>query len=68
MGFSRYMVVCIDGQPVEKTMLAKVAQSLLLIKGCDASFVIARLENKEKSQRYLLEVPGHTMSKRLWKN
>ena len=46
--FSRYMVVCIDGQPVEKTMLAKVAHSLLLIKGCDASFVIARLENKEK--------------------
>lgn len=45
----RFMIVCIDREPVEKTMLAKVAQSLLLIRGVQASFAIARVKGKEKA-------------------
>ena len=47
--FDKYLIVCVDGQNYEKTMLAKVAQTLLLIKGCEASFVITKLDNKEKT-------------------
>ncbi|MCI6087217.1 MAG: DHH family phosphoesterase [Absicoccus porci] len=45
--YGRFMVVSVD-EPQDKTMLAKVAQSLTLVKGCQASFVIAPLKGKEK--------------------
>ncbi|MBP3853846.1 MAG: DHH family phosphoesterase, partial [Erysipelotrichaceae bacterium] len=40
-----FMVACLD-EAVDKAMLATVAQNLLLIKGCKASFVISRLKGK----------------------
>ena len=45
--YGHFMVVCVD-EPQDKTMLAKAAQSLTLVKGCYASFVIAPLKGKEK--------------------
>lgn len=44
---NQFMVACLD-EEVDKTMLAVVAQSLLLIKGCRASFVISRLKGKSQ--------------------
>ena len=45
---NKYLIVCIDSACYEKTTLAKVAQNLLLIKGCEASFVIAKVDKKDK--------------------
>lgn len=38
----RFMIVCEDHEIVDKTLLAQVSDALLLIKGCRASFTIAR--------------------------
>lgn len=38
----RFMIVCEDREIVDKTLLAQVSDALLLIKGCRASFTIAR--------------------------
>ncbi len=46
--FGRFMVACIEDESVDKTMLAKIAQSLLTIQGCVASFVIARLNGSRQ--------------------
>ncbi len=45
---NKYLIVCIDSTYYAKTTLAKVAQTLLLVKGCEASFVIAKVDKKEK--------------------
>lgn len=45
MVYGQFMVAAIEDEAVEKTMLAKLAQSLLLIKGCRAAFVMAKLPN-----------------------
>lgn len=37
-----FMIVCEEQEVVDKTLLAQVSDSLLLIKGCRASFTIAR--------------------------
>ncbi len=42
---SEFMIDCI-GQPVDKTTLAQVAQSLLTIRGCKAAFVFGPLTDK----------------------
>ncbi len=42
---NQFMVACLD-EAVDKTTLATVAQNLLLIKGCQASFVISRLKGR----------------------
>lgn len=38
----RFMIVCEDHEIVDKTLLAQVSDALLLIKGCRASFTVAR--------------------------
>lgn len=43
-----YMISCIEDKGLEKTLMAQVAQELLLIKGCQASFTIAPLANNPK--------------------
>jgi cyclic-di-AMP phosphodiesterase len=42
--FDHYMVAAIEDENLEKTMMAQVSDALLLIKGCRASFTIARLK------------------------
>ena len=37
-----FMIVCEEEEIVDKTILAQVSEALLLIKGCKASFTIAR--------------------------
>ena len=37
-----FMIVCEEDKKVDKTTLAQVSEALLLIKGCTASFTIAR--------------------------
>ena len=41
----KYLVVCVD-EPVDKTILAQVSESLLLVKGCVASFTIGKVKNE----------------------
>lgn len=39
--YEKFLIVCVD-EAVEKTVLAQVAQSLLLVKGCVAAFCIGK--------------------------
>ena len=43
----QFMVACLE-EEVDKAMLANVAQDLLLIKGCKASFVMSLLKGKSQ--------------------
>lgn len=45
---NHFMIVCEDEKHVDKTTLAQVSEALLLIKGCVASFTIAR--SKEEGE------------------
>ena len=38
------MIAAIDDETLDKTMMAQVSQALLLIKGCVASFTIAKVK------------------------
>lgn len=44
----KFMIVCVD-EVVEKTMLAQVSESLLLVKGCQASFTIGKVSSEPTS-------------------
>ncbi|WP_278906281.1 DHH family phosphoesterase [Faecalitalea cylindroides] len=43
--FGKYLVVCVN-EPVDKTILAQVSESLLLVRGCVASFTIGKVINE----------------------
>lgn len=43
--FDHYMIAAIEDEVLEKTMMAQVSQALLLIKGCEASFTIAKVKS-----------------------
>lgn len=42
--YNHFMIAAIDGETLDKTMMAQVSQALLLIKGCVASFTIAKVK------------------------
>lgn len=44
----QFMIACLETKAIDKTMLAQVAQSLLMIKDCSASFVIGYVKGKNK--------------------
>lgn len=41
--YNHFMIAAIDDETLDKTMMAQVSQALLLIKGCVASFTIAKV-------------------------
>ena len=41
--YDHFMIAAIEDEVLEKTMMAQVSQALLLIKGCMASFTIAKV-------------------------
>ena len=43
--YNHFMIAAIDDETLDKTMMAQVSQALLLIKGCVASFTIAKVSN-----------------------
>ena len=43
--YDHFMIAAIEDENLEKTMMAQVSQALLLIKGCQASFTIAKLKS-----------------------
>ena len=42
--YNHFMIAAIDDETLDKTMMAQVSQALLLIKGCVASFTIAKVK------------------------
>ena len=40
-----FMIAAIEDEALERTMMAQVSQALLMIKGCVASFTIAKVKN-----------------------
>lgn len=46
--YEHFMIASIEDECLEKTMMAQVSESLLLIKGCQASFTIAKLKTDPK--------------------
>ena len=42
--YNHFMIAAIEDETLEKTMMAQVSQALLLIKGCVASFTIAKVK------------------------
>jgi c-di-AMP phosphodiesterase-like protein len=39
-----FLIVCYEDGPVDKTILAQTSEALLKVKGCKASFTIARAD------------------------
>ena len=42
--YNHFMIAAIDDETLDKTMMAQISQALLLIKGCVASFTIAKVK------------------------
>ena len=47
--YNHFMIAAIEDETLEKTMMAQVSQALLLIKGCIASFTIAKVKNNSNA-------------------
>ena len=43
--YDHFMIAAIEDEALERTMMAQVSQALLMIKGCVASFTIAKVKN-----------------------